>query len=73
MFLNICHGLNRLKLAWLVALIRVILHMLCAPFAEEGRYVHPKQVGGWSAWLRVPVFGVIAFRKLGKRGWTYCW
>lgn len=64
MFLRASHALNRLKLAWLVAIVRVILHMLLAPLAKEEQYAKPKRTGGYRGWVEVPFLGALAFRKL---------
>lgn len=63
MFLRICHGMNRLRLSLVVMLLRILVHMVCAPFAEERTYVKPEKVGYLST-IVIPRLGAVAFRRM---------
>lgn len=63
MFNTLCFWLNVVRLSWLVAVLRVVLHMLFAPVATEARYDDPARVG-YQGWIEVPILGVLAFRRL---------
>lgn len=64
MFLNISHGLNRIGLSWLVAIIRWMLWRVSpSAFREHGYYAHPENVG-YKGWRKVRGLGCLAFIRL---------
>jgi hypothetical protein len=60
MFNDFCFALNRLRLAWLVALLRCTLSLALRTWG--GAYANPAQIG-YQGWIESRI-GVLAFRRM---------
>lgn len=66
MFNTACFYLNIARLSWLVAGVRLALHMLFAWACKEERYEKPSNVG-YQGWVELPRVGPLAFRRMNGR------
>ena len=63
MFLRLSHGMNRVGLSWLIALVRMLLFKVLRANVYEEEYTYPEKVG-YRSWLKHLKLGVLAFRRL---------